>query len=165
MKMSRDGKLPVVDEHPKLYREATAIIDDLRSLESALCSPGDTAAWAQHGEFARRSADLADHLTAAIDLAANADFASAFAVVRTALEHSCLDELLLLARRYREIVEADEATYQRLKAEFESGKPDWAASVISFDRTRRGVALVRTGHQLQDRAGVIVAVLPGHPSS
>lgn len=59
----------------------------------------------QHYEFAERAGDLAAHLDAALTLADQALYASSLALIRTALEHQVLDELLLIATLYGETLE------------------------------------------------------------
>jgi hypothetical protein len=43
-----------------------------------------------------------------------------------------VDELLLLADRYRETIPADVAAYRQLEAEWQRGEADWAESVVEL---------------------------------
>lgn len=140
------------------------VIELLRSVPSELTSAEGGNVWLHHIEYAGRAVRLADHLDAALLLAAKSCFAASYAVLRTALEHSCLDELLLLADRYRERLIVDDSTYQQLKTEYESGQASWAPSVVSFERQGKYVALVRTGHHIANPDGTVVEhISPYHP--
>jgi hypothetical protein len=151
------------EEHPELYSDAAGAIVLLRGVSGNLGSIDGASVWSHHLEFAERASQLADHLDAALELAPG-HVASAFALLRTAMEHACVDELLLLADRYREYTRVDEATFAVLQAEFEAGEADWTRNVVAFDRTRNGGSLVRTGHPVVDTDGNTVEQLsPYYP--
>ena len=164
MKVLSSGDLPLNQEHPQLYESASRAVELLVGLEGNLTAGPDGALWMQHMEFAERAARLAEHLGAAIQLAANKYFPSALTLLRTSMEQACLDELLLLADRYRELLKVDESAYEQLKDEYDSGSATWASSVVSFERTPQGVALVRTGHPIKNQEGEVVErVSPYYP--
>jgi hypothetical protein len=157
--------LELHEEHPELYRAAGVMVRHLRSVNSALGSVDGASVWMQHMEFAERTAALASHLEGAIGLAASGHIASAFAVTRVGLEHQCLDELLLLADRYREDRKVDDATFEAWRAEYEARLDEWTETVVSFDRSRKLVRMVRTGHPIRDDDGVVVEQLsPYYPA-
>ena len=163
MRMSGSIALPLVDEHPELVGAATALTRSLATMDGALGSIDGASAWLHHTEYATRAGDLADHLESVIQLAASDRYASAFALLRTALEHSCVDELLLLADRYRDEVKADDASCTALEAEYQAGA-SWASNVVVFQRTKRGVALIRVGHDVKNDDGEVVEQLsPYYP--
>jgi hypothetical protein len=54
----------------------------------------------QHREYAKRAAQLGDHLRAALSLSEAHLYPSALVVVRAALEHHLMDRLIFLATRY-----------------------------------------------------------------
>jgi len=137
----------------------------LRSLGPGLRSVDGASVWMQHLEFGERAAALASHLEAAISLASTGHWASAFAVARVGLEHQCLDELLLLADRYREDRKVDDVTFEAWKVEYEARVEEWTETVVSFDRSKKLVRMVRTGYPIKDDAGVVVEQLsPYYPA-
>lgn len=164
MKILDPRHLPVSREHPRLYQFAQQGLELLRGVPSNLVPDAGGNVWLQHIEYAGRAVHLAGHLDAAVTLASESQFASSYTLLRTALEHCCLDELLLLADRYREKLDVDDSTYEKLKSEYESGTASWAQSVISFERRDRHVAMVRSGHPIKGDDGILVEQLsPYHP--
>ena len=130
--------------------------------------------WLHHTEFAYRAGELAEHLTAALELADRGRYATAYAVLRTALEHQTVDRLLLLATRFRQrIGPLDDAEFAQLRAEFDARSASWTESTASFEREGRGAVLVRQGHDVRNtETGKIVehvspyhVVLEGHDAT
>jgi hypothetical protein len=155
---------PLSREHPRLYQLANQGLELLRGVPSNLIPAAGGNVWLHHTEYAGRAVHLAGHLDAAITLASESYYAPSYTVLRSALEQCCLDELLLLADRYREKLVVDDSAYDQLKAEFEAGQAPWAHSVISFERQDRHVALVRSGHPVKGDDGTTVEHLsPYHP--
>ena len=110
-----------------------------------------------HNDFAERTQCLAGHLSAAITLADEGEFASSMAIARTALEHHVVDRLLLLADRYVEIVQPDDPVLlEHWEADWLSKSEPWTRDVVSVEKVRNGRALrlVRSGHSVRDEAGV-----------
>lgn len=109
------------DDHADLPAHAVRLIDRLESLQS-LFVPARVG-YEQHTKFAARSGELADHLSAAMLLSDARHYASALAILRTALEHHLADRLLFLANRYLQIypvkkvaIAAEEARLSSLKS-------------------------------------------------
>jgi hypothetical protein len=150
------------DEHEALFVIAQAVIDKLADLPQALAG----SPWAHHHGYAKRAEWLGEHLEAAIVLAMRQRYASSLAVLRTALEQSCIDELLLLADRYRETIPADEQTFRQLEAEWKRGEADWTKSVVDLKHDNKTVRLVRTGHPIlsPDHSTVVEHLSPYAPA-
>lgn len=150
-------------EHPQLAAAVRRVVDLLESLGAALGSSDGQSVWGHHLEFAERASWLAGHLRAAVVLA-DEQIASSFVVLRTAMEHSTLDELLLLADRYEQHVRTEATAFEALRAEYESGTADWTKDVVRFEQTRKGARLVRTGHPVVDDDGhVVERISPYYP--
>lgn len=151
------------EEHPELFTMSARMVDLLESLPGRLGDTDGQSVWAHHLEFAERAVRLADHLRSVNELA-NAHLASAFVVLRTALEHACVDELLLLADRYRERIKVEPDALNALHSEFISGTADWAHGVVAFERSRNSAVLIRTGHEVVNGEGQVVGqVSPYYP--
>ncbi len=150
-------------EHPELTAAARRLVEHLGALSGALGSTDGQSVWGHHMQFAERAGWLADHLRAATELTTT-HVASAFVVLRTALEHTSLDELLLLADRYEQYFNTEAAAFEELKAEYESGSGDWTKNVVAFEQTRKGARLVRIGHPVvNDEGDVVEQMSPYYP--
>ena len=151
---SPNGTLALDDEHPELAIAARRAINEVASLRSRLES-ADGIIRVHYWEFADRARHLVDHLDGALDLANSARYASAFSIVRTAMEHQIVDQLLFLADRYRQTFKdtpLDE--HERRRTECAAGA-DWAADIASFERVGNNTVVIRRGHYLTDSAGVV----------
>jgi hypothetical protein len=104
--------------------------------------------WMQHYEFAERAGDLAAHLHAALTLADQALYASSLALIRTALEHQVLDELLLIATLYGQTLEITDDQHAEFESERLAGTR-WPTAV-RFERRKKTSYLVRQGHDVRD---------------
>lgn len=144
--LDSDGSL--TGEHGELAELAVHMCRLLLDLRSVLAPVDGAGVWMQHWEFADRSGDLAEHLLEATHLAERSAFASSFVVARTALEHQVIDELLLLAGRYSEVLKIDAATHAAYEVEWRAGKrwPD----AVSFTRHGKTSTLVLAGHAVKD---------------
>jgi hypothetical protein len=143
-------------EHPTLAATAAELLAHVDLWSDEVRSAQGASAWVHHGEFARRTEQLAGHLEATIALAEEGRFPSAFAVARTALEHHLLDRLLLLADRYEEIVQPlDPELLEEWEQAWVQRTEQWTRDVVSVERVRNGRALrlVRLGHKVRDNAG------------
>ena len=90
----------IEDENRPLLAAAAAVIDDLATFRARL-RPGRVA-HQQHNEFAERTLSLATYLQSAVRLCEVDLYPSAFAVLRSALEHHLVDRLLFVGSRYRQ---------------------------------------------------------------
>jgi hypothetical protein len=143
-------------EHPTLASLASSLLPVLDGWTGELQVADGASAWMHHNDFAERTEHLAGHLTAAITLADDGQFASSMVVTRTALEHHVIDRLLLLADRYIEIVRPeDPSLLDQWDADWVDKSEPWTRDVISVERVRNGRAmrLVRSGHSVRDGAG------------
>ena len=77
-------------------------------------------------------------------------------MTRVGFEHQCLDELLLLADRYRGDRIVDDAKFEAWKTEYDARVEEWTETVVSFDRTKKQVRMVRTGYPIKNESGVVV---------
>lgn len=153
----------VREEHPQLTAAVDQVVACLRALPGALGSSDGKSVWGHHLEFAERATHLAAHLEAAVSLS-DRHPSSAFVVLRTAMEQACVDELLLLADRYRERIKVEPAVFEALREEFDSGTADWSSNVVTFERAKGGAVLVRTGHSVVNNEGEVVEqVSPYYP--
>lgn len=154
----------VAAEHPQLTEAVDRVIDLLGQLGAELGSTDGQSVWSHHLEFAERARWLAGHLRAATVLA-DGNIASSFVVLRTAMEHATLDELLLLADRYEQHVKTEHRAFEELRAEYEGGTADWTKNVVIFERTKKGARLVRVGHPVTDDDGnVVEQISPYYPA-
>lgn len=143
-------------EHPTLAATAAELLAHVDRWSDEVLPAQSASAWVHHGEFARRTEQLAGHLEATLALAEEGRFPSAFAVARTALEHHLLDRLLLLADRYEEIVRPpDPELVEEWEQAWVQKTEQWTRDVVSVERVRNGRALrlVRLGHKVRDDAG------------
>jgi len=160
VKPTQTGRL-LSDEHETLFEIAQAVIRQLADLPQALAG----SPWADHHGYANRAKWLGEHLEAAIVLAVRQRCASSLAVLRTALEQSCIDELLLLADRYRETIQAAEETFRQLETEWKLGEAEWTKSVVDLKHDNKTVRLVRTGYPIlsSDQTTVVEHLSPYDP--
>ncbi len=168
--MRRLGFTHASEEHPELWELSSSVLAGLTALPSDL-GHASGAMVLHHHEVAVRAAELASHLEAARTLA-DRSAASAFVLLRTALEHACLDELLLLADRYVDRVTMDDREAEETIAAFAARQEPWTLRVHEVKRSRRGVEIVREGIPLVDENGNVVelvspyhAVLSEHDAS
>lgn len=102
-----------------------------------------------HDDLALRARHLGQHLEAICALVNDCAYPSAFALLRTCLEHHFIDHLACLGRRYvtvhRNVAEED---FDSMVAEYESGR---AGNVCGRPtRSNRGhVRVVREGHRVE----------------
>jgi hypothetical protein len=92
----------LASEHPTLAATAAELLAEVGDWSHEVRPAAGAPAWTHHGEFTERTAQLASHLEAALELTDANRIPSALAVVRTAPEHHLLDRLRLLADRYEE---------------------------------------------------------------
>jgi hypothetical protein len=140
------------DQHPVLFATARAVIRRVADLPQGLIG----SSWHHHRKYAERAAQVSEHLDAAVLLAEDRRYATALAVVRIAFEQSCLDELLLLADRYTEMMTAGVAEYRDLKGRWRQGEEDWARTLFDLSYRNGKIRLVRTGYPVYSPEGVLV---------
>ncbi len=110
-------------EHPGLLQSAISLIRELETFGRRL-QPEGNVSHVQHYDFAARALALRLYLKPALDLAANAEYMSAFAILRSALEHHLVDRLIFLATRYKTVHEGvPKADFDKLYADWKAKKP------------------------------------------
>jgi hypothetical protein len=151
---NRNGGLAQVtellDDHGPLLDVAETIIGDLQRFETHM-RPGEVHHM-QHSDFATRACHLSLHLGAVHTLVQRALYPSAFALLRTALEHHLLDHLAFLGRRYVQVFEGvTDEQWEQLMSDYESGTPGARTICEPPTRSRKGrVTIVREGLYASD---------------
>lgn len=117
-----------------LLSRASDLTEMLRGLRYQ--PSGDTShSW--HMAWRDRAGLLARHLSAALALEAIAEYASAFAVIRTALEHHLTDRLIIAANRYEhELTAPSDEAADKLEREYRLLVTDPDSDVQSVRRLR-----------------------------
>jgi hypothetical protein len=124
-------------EHPVLLARAREAVDLVGDLDSRFLRGAGTY-WTQHGDMADRARALAHHLVATIRLAEINAYPSAFAVLRVALEHQCIDDLIFRSRRFVQLVSGvSRAQWDEWQRERASGA-DWTRDILDWSINRRG---------------------------
>lgn len=131
-------------EHVSLLTDAGTAIDLAASLQQRLL-PGDTE-YGQHRDMADRARALAQHLDAALLLAYVNAYPSAFALLRVALEHQLLDDLIFRGRRMVQLVQDVTSDQWAEWNHQRSEGADWTRDIIDWSVSRNGTArIVRRG--------------------
>ena len=144
-------------EHPALAPAATSFVDvllddvDFQSISGEARTP-----WLQHFDYSERLYNFGQHLDEALHATRRARYASALVLIRTALEQTVLDDLLLNAELYRTSHGViDEATFEEWHAEFTAG--EWHETILDVSRSRNGkVVATRRGLDVSGSDGEIV---------
>lgn len=109
----------------ELRAVATRLVDALSGCPRALRHRGGVQ-HVQHNEYASRARSLAGFPTAVLRLGDAGESGPAFALLRTALEHSIFDRLLFRATRHEQRTDPiDDATWARWQAERPSAVIEW----------------------------------------
>jgi hypothetical protein len=117
-------------EHGRLISTAEILVNDLKNCVNSIAPLGDVE-YMHHNQLAERTLELALHLNAVLALAENQYYSSAFALLRTSLEHQVFDRLLFLADRFEEELSGiDEPTWQKWQLQ----KPN---NVVTWERKGR----------------------------
>lgn len=135
----------LLDDHGPLLHAAESIIRELQGFETRM-RPGEVHHM-QHSDFAARTRHLSLHLGAVHMLVQHELYPSAFALLRTALEHHLLDHLVFLGRRYVQVFEGvSDEQWKQLMSDYESGAPGVRTICEPPRRSRKGrVTIVREG--------------------
>lgn len=119
----------VPDDHPELVAAARDVVDELLRFSKRL-DRFDEVDHEQHRVFLGRADRLAGHLRASLLLADGGLFPSAFALLRTALEHQLVDQVLHTGSRYAVSMGAvDEATWELIREEYEAQETRWSRTL------------------------------------
>jgi hypothetical protein len=141
-------------EHGALLESARTATAELDGFYERLY-PDEEVSHGQHYEFAMRSRWLSYVLNAALTLADRDAYASAFTVLRSALEHHLIDLLLFLGDRYQQVftgVSAEDwSEYQDARA----AEEEWTRDVIEWAWRDGTLRVVRSGPHLDGGAGTL----------
>ena len=139
------GLLP--EEHGALVDASVQLVDILHELPDRL-DHGDVQNML-HSQFADRARALALHLDGVMVLAGHSLYTSALALLRTALEHNAIDQLLFLADRYEQTLSGvGKSQLDKLRSE----RDEWASDVrdIRLGRNQKDVVIERHGLRLKE---------------
>ena len=135
-------------EHPGLITGATQILTQTAESQRTLGS-------VMFFQYSQRVERLAANLNAAGLLAAEGHPAAAFTVLRTCLEHTCVDQLLfngsVRQQRYRNVSETWVDEVNALIAAGDPGVSD--IRVGSVERRKNDGFVIRAAHPLHDSSG------------
>src|SRR6266571_3743981 len=151
-------RFPMAHEHGVLLASAETLLTELRDFR--LHFRETRASYQIHADFADRVLSLETYLSAALSLAIDGTYMPAFGLLRSALEHQLVDQLLFLARRYkRVIIDMKRTDFNAWHQDWKSRKPGTETITrlkwISKARAPIGkVEIVRTGiHQQGGKTG------------
>lgn len=148
----------MAQEHGVLLAAAETLLTELRDFR--LRFRETRASYTIHADFADRALSLETYLSASLSLAIDGSYMPALAILRSALEHQLVDQLLFLARLYkREIIDMPRADFDAWHQDWKSRKPGtetitrlrWASKATAPIGTAE---VVRTGiHQQGGKTG------------
>jgi hypothetical protein len=131
-------------EHVALLADARNAVDLAARLRQQLLH-GETEHM-QHGDMADRARALANHLDAALRIADVNAYPSAFAVLRVALEHQLLDDLIFRGRRLVQLVGGITAVQWAEWERERQRRADWTRDIVDWSISKKGtVRIVREG--------------------
>lgn len=139
-------------DHGDLLDCSSRLVSRLEHFRETLVSRDTT--YEQHLTFAERAASLAVYLQAAgIAIRAHL-YTPAYGILRCCLEHSVIDTLVFLGRRYSRVARnVDDKTWAEWQGERASGA-EWTEDIISWQRTKTNVTIVRSGlHAAGEKRG------------
>lgn len=130
----------VAADHPELRRASVAATGELEDFHTRV-DRYDGVDHEQHRVYLGRAERLVGHLRGALLLSKSELYASAFAVLRVALEHQLQDRLLHLGRRFARTTKIpDDAAWQEIQAGYASQKAPWARTLAQPPvRNEKGV--------------------------
>lgn len=133
-----------VGEHAELLKGAVDAVGLVKGLKGRLLVA--MTYHQQHADMAARAKELGEHLSGALQLAIADNYPASFAVLRTALEHQLLDELMFLGRRHIQLIGGvTDELWERWQVERSAGAA-WAKDVVELTRIGRAKArVVRDG--------------------
>jgi hypothetical protein len=124
---------------------ANALVGQLSGCEAAL-DYGEVQHM-HHTEFAGRVRSLGLYLRAALQLAGDYAYPQAFAMLRCAVEHRALDDLIFLGDRFEQVIEGvDNETWER----WQTARSE---EITQWKRTGRRVRIVWPGLRVRDANG------------
>ncbi len=153
-----DGQGAMAQDHSVLLASAQTLLTDIREFRGRFHETRES--YAIHYDFADRALSLEGYLSAALTLAMAGSYMPSLALLRSALEHQLVDQLLFLGRRYKRVIKEVKRT------DFDAWHQDWKSRKPGTETITRlrwlgkarapigKVELVRTGiHQQGGRTG------------
>jgi hypothetical protein len=154
----------MAQEHGVLLASAETLLAEIKDFQQRFKET--RVSYQIHADFAERALSLGEYLSAALSLAMANSYMPALALLRSALEHQLVDQLLFLGRRYkREIFDVKRTDFNTWHQDWTSRKPGtetitrlrWASKATAPIGT---VEVVRTGvHQEGGKTGPFARAL------
>jgi hypothetical protein len=153
-----DGQAAMTQDHSVLLASVQTLLTDIREFRGRFQETRES--YAIHYDFADRALSLEGYLSAALTLAIAGSYMPAFALLRSALEHQLVDQLLFLGRRYKQVVTDMKRTdFNVWRQDWKSRKPG-TETITRLTWTSKATApigsveVVQTGiHQQGGRTG------------
>jgi hypothetical protein len=148
----------MAQDHGVLLAQAETLMTEIRDFRSRF---RETRVSHQiHTDFAERALSLESFLSAALSLAIDGTYMPALGLLRSALEHQLVDQLLFLARRYKRVItDMTRADFNAWHQDWKSRKPG-TETITQLKWTSKATApigtveVVRTGiHQQGGKTG------------
>lgn len=132
-------------EHESLLETATTLTAVLRDFDNRLL-PSEVD-HQQHRDFARRARSLSLQFEAIVQMIRLDLYPPAFSVIRTAMEHELVDELMMLGNLYKQVFgSVTDEQWESLLASYDERRPEASTIVERPTRNSRGrVTIVRRG--------------------
>src|SRR5205823_14840295 len=109
-------------EHGVLLASAETLLAEIKDFQQRFRET--RVSYQIHADFAERALSLGEYLSAALSLATANSYMPALALLRSALEHQLVDQLLFLGRRYtREIFDVKRTDFNTWHQDWTSRKP------------------------------------------
>lgn len=141
------------NEHPGLV---SGTVELIATLEAA---PSVFGAWALDYRWTQRSARLAGHLESIGVLLEQAQYPSAFSLVRTAFEHAFIDRLLLNAKKRRVRHENVDAHEEKRLRELMAGDVPGLTGIHKVTRYGKAIEIERDAQRLMDATGRVTSTV------
>src|SRR5438477_8527333 len=101
----------MAQEHGVLLASAETLLAEIKDFQQRFRET--RVSYQIHADFAERALSLGEYLSAALSLAMANSYMPALALLRSALEHQLVDQLLFLGRRYkREVLDVTRTDFK-----------------------------------------------------
>src|SRR5216683_4301646 len=108
-----DSQAAMAEDHSALLTSGQTLLTDVPEFRGRFRETRESHAI--HYDFADRALSLEGYLSSSLSLAFVGSYMPAFALLRSALEHQLVDQLLFLARRYkRQATGVERADFDKL---------------------------------------------------
>jgi hypothetical protein len=117
-----EGEAAIAQDHGALLTSAQSLLSDIREFRGRFRETRESHAI--HYDFVDRALSLEGYLSSSLSLAFVGSYMPAFALLRSALEHQLVDQLLFLARRYkRRASDVERTDFDKLHQNWKAGTP------------------------------------------